>query len=333
MDNSSRSANRVGNNRRPFGLGRGGRPNPFMSNQASASSPLLNFPALEVSPSEVTPLVSKLSTPVFTTTSPLHTREMVVNPQSASPLYDGHLPPEIRDHIFKYALEEYTKTGKESQYRPSTHYTRPGYTGKRAVTIPLLLTCRKTYLETYHLPPQKKEHVFWHERWPPHQNRYVYHADGQEGGYFSLFAPWQQQLVKEVHFFTQLYWLEDGAFCQLTKKAFMQGVEKVKITIRRGDWWHNEHNAPLGINPQRGDSDAAQMDRDWEATRRGEVIPWKEGGWGTAFANLASLQELEMEFETSEDKLKELEKIVEIAKTWKFPLKDGKVLTRRHSDL
>ena len=34
-----------------------------------------------------------------------------------------------------------------------------------------------------------------------------------------------------------------------------------------------------------------------------------------------------MEFETSEDKVAELAKIVEKAKTWRFPLKDGKVLS------
>lgn len=107
----------------------------------------------------------------------------------------------------------------------------------------------------------------------------------------------------------------------------MQGVEKVKITIRRGDWWWNERNSPLGINPQRGNGDEAQMQRDWEAERRGITIPWRQGGWGCAFENLKGLRELEMEFETSEDKVAELGRIVEKAKTWRFPLKDGKVLS------
>ena len=107
----------------------------------------------------------------------------------------------------------------------------------------------------------------------------------------------------------------------------MQGVEKLKITIRRGDWWWNERNAPLGINPQRGNGNAHQMQQDWEAEKRGMVIPWRESGWGSAFGNLKGLKELEMEFETSEDKVAELGKIAEKAKTWKFPLKDGKVLS------
>ena len=108
----------------------------------------------------------------------------------------------------------------------------------------------------------------------------------------------------------------------------MQGIQKLKITVRRGDWWWNERNAPLAINPKRGNGDAAQMHRDWDLERRGQINPWKEGGWGTAFGNLRSLKELEMEFETSEDKVVELEEIVEYAKTWRFPLKDGKVLSQ-----
>lgn len=107
----------------------------------------------------------------------------------------------------------------------------------------------------------------------------------------------------------------------------MQGIEKLKITIRRGDWWWNERNARLGINPQRGNGDEAQMHRDWNAEKRGQVIAWREDGWGCAFGNLKELKELEMEFETSEDKAVELGKIVEKAKTWRFPLKDGKALS------
>ena len=60
----------------------------------------------------------------------------------------------------------------------------------------------------------------------------------------------------------------------------MQGISKLKITIRRGDWWWNERNAPLGINPQRGNGDVVRMRQDWEAERRGQVIEWRRDGWG-----------------------------------------------------
>ena len=175
---------------------------------------------------------------------PIHERPLAVNPQSSSPLYST-IPPEIRDEIFQYALAEYTKTDADSLYAQSTDYTRPGYTGQRAVSTSLLQTCRLAYLETYHLPWANKEHVFWHERSPPGA------IPHEEANYFARFQPWQIKLVKEIHLFTQLFWLE-GKFPYLCKESFMQGIEKVKITIRRGDWWWNERNEQLGINPQRG---------------------------------------------------------------------------------
>ena len=83
----------------------------------------------------------------------------------------------------------------------------------------------------------------------------------------------------------------------------------------------------MGINPWRGNGDTEGMYQDWESLKRGEVIPWRQDGWGCAFGNLHSLKELQMEFETSEDKLAELENLVEIAKAWRFPLEDGKFLS------
>jgi hypothetical protein len=76
---------------------------------------------------------------------PIHERSLHVNPQEGSPLFNGRIPPEIRNEIFILALTEYTT----SEYRKNTGYTRPGYTGKRAVSIALLRACRRIYLETY----------------------------------------------------------------------------------------------------------------------------------------------------------------------------------------
>lgn len=107
----------------------------------------------------------------------------------------------------------------------------------------------------------------------------------------------------------------------------MQGIEKVKITIRRGDWWWNERNVPLGICPQSGSARNGEMLSEWEREKKGYVVPWRESAWGYAFAELSALKELEMEFETSEDKVEELKAIVKKAKDWKFPLKNDVVLS------
>ncbi len=256
---------------------------------------------------------------------PIHKQQLPVNPQKASLFYNGRIPPEIRDNIFHFVLTEDTV----SAFEPNTLYTRPGYTGKKRVDIALLLTCRRVYLETYHLPAANKEHVFFHAHdTGPYR---AYYNDrfsfAQEGELLvDRLMPWQLASVKTIHLFTQSFWLEQ-AFPKLCKAQFMQGIEKVKITVRRCDWWWNERNHPLAINAPRGTADPLQMSRDILTAKGGGVVPWNMDGWGGAFAHLSSLKELEMELETSDDKKDELVAIVNWAKNWKFPFRDGKVLS------
>jgi hypothetical protein len=99
-------------------------------------------------------------------------------------------------------------------------------------------------METYHLPPVFREHVFWHERNPLELqgDRFA----NREAAYFRNMMPWQLELVKEVHLFTQMYWLE-GNLVNICKKNLPVGVEKIKISIRRGDWWWSMHPPWFGI--------------------------------------------------------------------------------------
>jgi hypothetical protein len=106
----------------------------------------------------------------------------------------------------------------------------------------------------------------------------------------------------------------------------------LRITLRRGDWWGNETNAPLYINPFQWKSDLETMNRMIEhggaefsphvSVNPGN--PWTRvtKSWGLAFAHLPNLQRLVIDFETSEDKKVELERIVDWAvRDWKFPLR------------
>jgi hypothetical protein len=88
----------------------------------------------------------------------------------------------------------------------------------------------------------------------------------------------------------------------------------------------DERNAPLGICPQGGSAQNGEMEHEWQREKKGEIIPWKASAWGSAFAEMKNLKELEIELETSEDKVGELKAIVEHAKGWKFPMRDGMVL-------
>jgi hypothetical protein len=259
---------------------------------------------------------------------PIHQRGLQVNPQSGCPFYSDFFPQEIRDYIFQRAVEEETSTNHLDAYPEK--YSRPHYKAKKRVDISLLLTCRRIYLETYHLPVSAKEHVFWHapETGPNypnlHHDRFVHEIEDQ---YFTRrLQPWQLQLVKEVHLFTQMFWLEQ-AFNALCKEDYMQGIEKLKITIRRTDWWWNERNVNLYIDPRRRSTNPHQMRQDMAREREGSFVPWEMEGWGGAFTHLSGLKELDIEFETSDDKREELVAIVERAKGWKFPLRNGRALS------
>jgi hypothetical protein len=264
--------------------------------------------------------------------TPIHQLSTACNPQNDSILFNGRIPAEIRDGIFYYALTEYTQSDRP--YSIESGQYRPGYQGPKAVTAALLRTCRRIYLETYHLPPSTKEHIFWHA---PHTGPYgekyqdVFNIS-HERAFFQCLTSWQLPLVKEIHLFLQMYWLEQS-FMMLCNARFMHGIEKLKITIRRGDWWWCERGYPLGINAPRGNGNVEQMKRDIIAEKAGEVIPWDMMGWGGALAHLPAIKELEMEFETVDQQKDELIAVVNRAKTWRFPLKNGMVLCAKGSTI
>lgn len=269
---------------------------------------------------------------------PIHQRPHDVNPQSSSPLYDN-LPAEIRNQIFNYVLVEEESTDPQMIY-PAL-YNRPGYEAKRTMSIALLSTCRRIYLETYHLPLRMKEHIFWHssETGPSktqegvNPDRFGYE---REARFFGQLRKWQLELVKEMTLFTQMFWLEQ-TFPTLCIEDYMQGIEKLNITIRKTDWWWNERNEELAINPISGAGGGPQhpsmMRQDIAAGQKGEPSgQWNMSGWGGAFARLGSLKELEISFEAGHDKKDELVRIVNWAKTWKIPLREGQETSTEGSE-
>lgn len=100
-------------------------------------------------------------------------------------------------------------------------------------------------------------------------------------------------------------------------------AKKLILTLRRSDWW--TWDAPvmssdqLGICPWRhGRTDWRQMEEEpWEGPLDGK---WR--GWGDQFRHVCGLEVLEMEFEAVEAKRSQLERVVERAKHWRFPLDD-----------
>ncbi|KAF7348185.1 hypothetical protein MSAN_01771400 [Mycena sanguinolenta] len=261
---------------------------------------------------------------------PIHERLVAADPQAASPLYNGRIPPEIRNILFAAILAEFTIPDPSRAYPPEI--SRPGFTGPFTMNVALLLTCRRIYLETYHLPPQLATHVFWHgpSRGPPDLRIRFSNDQGHwpERHYFLRLTPWQHRFVKEIKLFTQMYWL-DGAFPIICANGDIPvALERLKITLRKGDWWYNERNHPFFVNPHRG-GHLEQYREDIAREECGQTIPWASSGWGTALQRLPALQELEVEFETSVDRKEELKLVVQRALRWRFPMANRGVLSNK----
>ncbi|KAJ7250062.1 hypothetical protein B0H12DRAFT_686280 [Mycena haematopus] len=198
------------------------------------------------------------------------------------------------------------------------------------MNITFLLTCRRIYLETYHLPPLIATHVFWHAppSGPPDLRSQFpnIHGHAPERYYFARLPPWQLPFVKEVKLFTQMFWMDEDFAAMCRSGVLPAHVERLKITVRRGDWWYNERNHPFVINPHRG-GHLEEYKEDVAREERGEVILWAEGAWGGAFQRLPALKELEIEFETSMDRMEELKIVVQRALKWRFPMRERGVLS------
>ena len=238
-----------------------------------------------------------------------------INPQTASPLF-SLFPAEIRQEIFKFALLGYPDLSRP--YSQHSFWYRPdGYTHARKISIALLLTCRRIYLETDTLPLILNEHVYWgveRSRIPPHASSYLLNGS---------LRPAQRNLIQCVHIFTQQFWLEDwkDKWLEFSQSWPDKCPPKLRVTIRHTDWWYNllGENSPLALDPKR--KGRARVG-DWVS----EEEPFEPGSWGQRFENMKGLNDFELYLETAEAKRGELDVIVNRAHTWKFPLGDGKIL-------
>ncbi|KAL6717303.1 hypothetical protein ACLMJK_005218 [Lecanora helva] len=237
-----------------------------------------------------------------------------INPQALSPLFNL-IPAEIRQEIFQFALQSCPNPSKP--YSRHSFWYRPGFTHAKAITIGLLLTCRRIYLESNHLPLTQNEHVIWgveNSRMPPYTSNYL--LDGS-------MKIAQRNEIQSVHIFAQQFWLEDWKHKWLSyAQNWPNGCPpRLKITIRHTDWWYNllGERSPLALDPKRkGRANA----KNWAA----EEDSFEAGSWGSRFTNMGGLEHFELELETIESKRPELDAVVDRAHTWRFPLGDGRTL-------
>ncbi|KAI1324186.1 hypothetical protein F5Y16DRAFT_314769 [Xylariaceae sp. FL0255] len=300
-----------------------------------------------------------------------------INPQTASPLFNGRIPAEIRNQIYEYALTEYPDwitfpdakavlvchshdrapppatasptIDPEQQVSKginlsNTHPGRQGYNRLRRpsngygwvrydniepmrLSIGLLQSCRRVYLETHSLPLSQTEHRFYCYKGPPSSartdlSRFMAKLEAPA----SVPGLKQKDLIRSVRIFAQQYWLEDQ---RLQPLIGFSNLEHIRLTLRRSDWWYWESNQPLRINPFRGNCSGhfnIAIMRDVMMSRTGNVDFLPEA-WGRVFSSFSKLKTLKIDFETSYEKRAEMDDIVTWAVKWRFPLSPGRHLS------
>jgi hypothetical protein len=58
--------------------------------------------------------------PILVKPIPIHERPLAVNPQNDCPLFNGRIPPELRDSIFEYACEHPLSLSRFSDFAVSS---------------------------------------------------------------------------------------------------------------------------------------------------------------------------------------------------------------------
>lgn len=232
------------------------------------------------------------------------------NNQDQSPLFSA-LPPEIRNHIYIYALSKYEDF--ERPHSKNTYWWRPGDRAALRTATELLRTCRLVYNEAWLFQFALAEHCFYlthaerspGETWPrgfKECNRLIHETYGKHhqtsgGSEFGL---------GRIRVFAQLWMLEPGKELQRILDVPHFHARQIAVTIRYSDFWFWESNTPLYIRA------------DWVNTIR---LP-------------SSVTRFVVDFEMIERRKDEVNLIAnEAAEKWFFERQDGSILTASAEDI
>ncbi|KAF2094269.1 hypothetical protein NA57DRAFT_18581, partial [Rhizodiscina lignyota] len=224
------------------------------------------------------------------------------NPQHQSPLFNK-LPGELRNEIFKWMLVPYDDPDPEKHYSEDSYWYRPGFEASKKVECALLQTCKLIYCESRRAVMREAEHPFWFgaSRGPP----------GRAGTadcirFFTRgLSNENVEDLTSVHFFTQMYWIEDGSNLAKIFRLRNFRPKRLTITFRYSDWWYWESNEDL------------RMSEEWLAR----------------FDGPPGLKELCVEYETLAWKKSQLDAIVARNKDWKLAVQDGNHLSAADTKL
>ena len=250
------------------------------------------------------------------------------DPQETSSLF-SKLPSEIRVYIFELALTADTDGSKP--YRHDRAFHRPGYRFHTKINCALLYTCKKAYYEARLLPLSVNEHVFWLFNGPWKSVGKTTRHTAQWAGFYSRLGNDQRDAVGKVHIFAQQYYLE-GLGNRDDLQSLKFPAKSLCLTLRHSDWWSWESppasSDRLGICPWRPERTSSHQMLAEPAEPTLEYIQERMSSntWGGQVCTIIGLKTLEMEFEIEDRKKRQLDVVVERAKSWKFPLHQGRTL-------
>lgn len=258
-----------------------------------------------------------------------------VNAQSSSPLF-RHIPPELRQIIFDFALtEEYAATETWPQWDCKNDvgklawWVRPDYLGRKIVFTSVLRTCKRVYIESRGFVGKNKTHIFWHGQHRGPRNL-PFH---DEHSYFERFTTAQLSTIKAIRLHIPSVYLA-AHLHMVCRLNLLQNIEILHLTLRRSDWLHWESNAKMALNPT--GPDRGQHPSQFQMSVQVGNVPvdtWSDMAWGSAFKNMPMLKEILLELESTIDRGSELMALVQDAQEWKFPRNDGGVFTCRRVDM
>lgn len=168
--------------------------------------------------------------------------------QEQSPLF-ALLPFDIRNEIFAYSLTSMPEATRPLSTSPLRvgYCSRPGYETRHRIWTELLRTCKRTYMEAWHMPFACSEHAFylaWEERCPRHR---MSREQMQER--LDIIHNRQGDIrAGHIRIFAQLCLLEDSR--NLMKFFAMRHFhpKTITVTIRYTDTWRWEDNEFLHIS-------------------------------------------------------------------------------------
>jgi len=248
-----------------------------------------------------------------------------INPQLGSLLFNGRIPAEIRNQIFREALTEYANTAKRSDQSSNKYayglyipFSRPDYDCPLAIATNLLLTCRIVHHEVSHLPISINEHRLWFGDAPS------MHKDLRS--YIGRMSAKQRLLINTIKLYKTQFYLET-TWAKPLMLYGMDNIKSVTITIGRRGWRRWEGDFPLAIDPRRGPISNLEMTNLWQRLEREKEgaadedkrVGFKARSWGLEFQRFKRLEEIVIEFETVEYQIDQLREIVKQAQDWVFP--------------